>query len=61
MYCCRYSRYVYLIHNVGEEPFVENEGLDQTAFVQSDQGLHCQFTELMGTLDYINEQRRPYS
>ena len=39
-------------------PYVDNEGPDQTAHAQSDQGLHCPLTESMATVKCINQYRR---
>ena len=37
-------------------PYGDSEGLDQIAHLQSYQGLHGWFTELMATVKYIDEQ-----
>ena len=41
------------------ETFEDSKGPDQTARdAQSDQGICCQLTELLGTVDYNNEEQR---
>ena len=43
----------------GFTPNTDNDGQDQIAHAQSDQGLGCPYTETMAIEEYIDGQRRP--